>query len=132
MVTGENLARNCISHTYSILMMLCAWILPMNVSKSLIPTSLPGQMVRKTQKTFFEFSLITRGLPKWLSGKRICLPMQEMWICSLGRKDILEKKMATHSSILAWKIPWTEEPSGLQPKGSQRVGHNLATKQQQQ
>ena len=40
--------------------------------------------------------------------------------------------MATHSSILAWKIPWTGEPGGLHPKGSQRVGHNLATKQQQQ
>ena len=42
-----------------------------------------------------------------------------------------EKKMATHSSILAWEIPWTEEPGGLQSMGSQRVGHNLATKQQQ-
>ena len=40
--------------------------------------------------------------------------------------------MATHSSILAWRIPWTEEPGGLQSKGSQRVGHNLATKHQQQ
>ena len=102
----------------------------MNVSKSLISTSLPGQMVRKTQKTFFEFSLITRGLPKWLSGKRICLPMQEMWICSLGRKDILEKKMATHSSILAWEIPWTEESMVGYPcsRGSQKVRHNLETK----
>ena len=40
--------------------------------------------------------------------------------------------MATHSSILAWKIPWTEEPGGLQSMGSQRVGHDLATKQQRQ
>ena len=40
--------------------------------------------------------------------------------------------MGTHSSILAWEIPWTEEPDGLQPVGSQRVGHNLATKQQKQ
>ena len=42
----------------------------------------------------------------------------------LGWEDSLEKEMATHSSILAWKIPWTEEPGGLQSMGSQRVGHN--------
>ena len=46
---------------------------------------------------------------------------------SLGQEDPLEKKMTTHSNILAWEIPWTEEPSRLQPKGSQRVGHDLAT-----
>ena len=43
---------------------------------------------------------------------------------SLGREDLLEKEMATHSSILAWRIPWTEEPGGLQTMGSQRVGRN--------
>ena len=47
---------------------------------------------------------------------------------SLGWKDTLEEEMATHSSILAWKIPGTEEPGGLPSMGSQRVGHNLATK----
>ena len=47
---------------------------------------------------------------------------QEMWVRSLGREDPLEKEMATHSSILAWRIPWTEEPGGLQSMGSQRVG----------
>ena len=50
--------------------------------------------------------------------------MQETWVQSLSRKDLLEKKMATNSSILAWKIPWTEEPGRLQSMGSQRVGHN--------
>ena len=50
--------------------------------------------------------------------------MQETWVQSLGRKDPLEKEMATHSSILAWEIPWTEEPGRLQSIGSQRVGHN--------
>ena len=50
---------------------------------------------------------------------------------ALGREDPLEKGMATHSSILAWEIPWTEEPGGLQSMGLQRVGHDLATKQQQ-
>ena len=50
--------------------------------------------------------------------------MQETRVQSLGRKDLLEKEMATHSSILAWKIPWTEEPGGLQSMGSQRVEHD--------
>ena len=54
-----------------------------------------------------------------------CLPaMWETWVRSLGWEDSLEKDMATHSSILAWRIPWTEEPGGLQSMGSQRVGHN--------
>ena len=56
--------------------------------------------------------------------------MQEMWVPSLGCKDLLEEEMATHSSILAWEIPWTEEPGGLQSIGSQRVRHSLVTKQQ--
>ena len=50
--------------------------------------------------------------------------MQETWVRSLGREDPLEKEMATNSSILAWRTPWTEEPGRLQSKGSQRVGHN--------
>ena len=49
----------------------------------------------------------------------IHLPMQEMQVRSLGREDPLEKEMATCSSILAWKIPWTEQPSGLQPMGKE-------------
>ena len=50
--------------------------------------------------------------------------MQETRVQSLGREDPLEKEMATHSSILAWRIPWTEEPGGLQFMGSQRVKHD--------
>ena len=53
--------------------------------------------------------------------------MQETRVRYLGREDPLEQDMATRSSILAWKIPWTEEPGGLQSMGSHRVGHNLAT-----
>ena len=54
-----------------------------------------------------------------------CLPtMQETWVRSLGREDPLEKEMAPHSSPLAWKIPWTEEPGRLQSTGSQRVRHD--------
>ena len=48
--------------------------------------------------------------------------MQEMWVQSLGWEDPQEKEMATHSSILAWRIPWTEEPGGLQSMVPQRVG----------
>ena len=50
--------------------------------------------------------------------------MRETRIQSLGQKDLLEKEMATHSSFLAWKIPWMEEPGRLQSMGSQRVGHD--------
>ena len=50
--------------------------------------------------------------------------VQEAWVQSLGWEDPLEKEMATHSNILAWKISWTEEPGGLQSMGSQRVGHD--------
>ena len=54
-----------------------------------------------------------------------CLPtMRKTWVQSLGWEGLLEKEMATHSSILAWKILWTEEPGGLQSMGSQRVRHN--------
>ena len=49
--------------------------------------------------------------------------MQDSWVPSLDWEDLLEKEMATHSSILAWKIPWMEEPGGLQSMGPQRVGH---------
>ena len=60
-----------------------------------------------------------------LKKKKKNLPaVQETQIQSLGWEDPLEKEMATHSSILAWKISWTEEPGGLQSMGSQRVGHN--------
>ena len=50
--------------------------------------------------------------------------MWETWVQSLGREDPLEKEMATHSSTVAWKTPWTEKPDMLQSMGLQRVGHN--------
>ena len=52
--------------------------------------------------------------------------MQEMWVQSLGWEDLLEKEMATHSSILAWKIPWTEEPGRLQSMGLQKSQTQLS------
>ena len=57
---------------------------------------------------------------------------QETRVPSLGQEEPLEEEMATHSSILAWEIPWTEEPGGLLSMRLQRVGHDLVTKQQQQ
>ena len=54
-------------------------------------------------------------------------PVWETWVRSLGQEDPLEKEMVTHSSILAWRIPWTEEPGRLQSMGSQRVRHDWAT-----
>ena len=53
--------------------------------------------------------------------------MQETWVLSLGQEDPLEKGMETHSSTLAWRIPWTEEPGGLQPEGSRKFRHYWAT-----
>ena len=61
-----------------------------------------------------------------------CLPpMRETRVRSLGRENPLEKEMVTHSSILAWRLPWTEKPGGLLSMRSQRVGHDLVTKQLQ-
>ena len=72
------------------------------------------------QLSWLRASLVTQKL------KRLPL-MRETWVWSLGQEDPLEKEMATHSSILAWRIPWTEKPGGLQSMGSQRVRHNWET-----
>ena len=72
------------------------------------------------------------GLPRGLSGKESAAnqELQETRVQSWDQEDTLEKEIAPHSSILAWRIPRTKEPGGLQSMGSQRVGHDLATKQQ--
>ena len=73
-------------------------------------------------------SIFNRGGASLEAQRLKRLPaMRETWVRSLGREDPLEKGMATHSSILAWRIPWTEEPGRLQSMGSQRVGHDWAT-----
>ena len=69
------------------------------------------------EKTNHRVSLVAQTV-KHLSA------MQETRVQSLGWENPLEREMATHSSILAWKIPWTEEPGGLQSMGSKRVGHD--------
>ena len=63
----------------------------------------------------------TGGFPHSSVGKSSALPIQETWVRSLGREDPLEKEVAPHSSLLAWRIPWTEEPGGLQSLGSQEL-----------
>ena len=72
------------------------------------------------KKKLFTTSLVVQTV------KRLSI-MWETWVQSLGREDPLENEMAIHSSIIAWKIPWTEEPGRLQSMGSQRVGHNWVT-----
>ena len=73
----------------------------------------------KVEKTFY----MTKTSPVAQIVKRLPT-MQETRVRSLGREDPLEKEMATHASILAWKTPWTEEPGWLPSMGSQRVGHD--------
>ena len=63
------------------------------------------------------------GLPRWLIIEKLPA-VKETWIWSLGREDPLEEVMADHSSVLAWRLPWTEEPDGLQPTGLHRVRHD--------
>ena len=77
---------------------------------------------RKNLKTFllFKTSLVAQKVKR--------LPTtQETWVRSLSWEDLLEKEMATTSSLLAWRIPWTEEPGGLQSTGLQRIGHDWAS-----
>ena len=96
----------------------------------LIMFSLGGRSVPEMMTPLFSLNSNWKyvlGLPRWLSDKRICLPMQEMqekWVQFLSWEDFLEEQIATQSSILARIIPWTEEPGGLQSVESQRVGHD--------
>ena len=61
-------------------------------------------------------------MAQWIKNLPAMQEMQEMWVQSLDLEDPLEEEMANHSSILAWEIPWTEEPGRLQSTGSQRIG----------
>ena len=70
------------------------------------------------------YSLVITGSALVAQRLKPLLAMWETWVQFLSLEDPLEKEMATHSSILAWRIPWTEDPGGLQSMGSQRVGHD--------
>ena len=89
----------------------CIW------SSNSLGTIIMTQLVELTAQTLSSVAQTVKRLPA----------MWETWVRSLGREDPLEKEMATHSSTLAWKIPWTEKPCKLQSPGSQRVGHHWAT-----
>ena len=79
----------------------------------------------KTDATYSSSSSIPFDKTSLVAQRVKNLPaMQETWIRFLGWEDTLEKEMATHSNILAWRIPWTEEPGGLKSVGSQRVRHD--------
>ena len=75
----------------------------------------------------FIFEFGSHGASQAAQWQRVCLPMQETWVQSSGQEDPLEKEMVTLSSVLAWRIPRTEEPGGLQSMLSQRVKHDWVT-----
>ena len=74
-----------------------------------------------------DIPLTAEGASQVVLVVKTCVPMQEVWVRALGQEDPREKGMATHSSILAWRIPWTEEPGRLQTMGLQRVRHDWVT-----
>ena len=115
---------------------------PINVNKQMNMHKLP-KLLREGNKLHSSIVLITVhsiNLSAFYPGKqwaillsgaslvaqrvKCLLALQETWVRSLGREDPLEKEMATDSSVLAWKIPWTENPGRIQSIGSQRVGHD--------
>ena len=106
---GKNTGVGCIAFSEGchITFLLCVLNLPLLLSY-------------KDANDWIRASLVAQRLKR--------LPaMQETWVQSLGQEDPLEKKMATHSSTLAWRIPWTEEPGGLQSRRSQGVRHDWVT-----
>ena len=80
-------------------------------------------MTLKNSKSYLHADMVVWGFPGG-SEVKASTSNAETWVRSLGQEDPLEKETATHSSILAWKIPWIEERGRLQSTGSQRVGHD--------
>ena len=79
-----------------------------------------SQLMALAMHLIYEHRYLHTGLPWWLSGVKITTAVQETQVQSLDQEDSLEKEIATHSSILAWEIPWTEKPGGLQSMGLQK------------
>ena len=92
------------------------------------PDSMPGSGRFTGEGVGYPFQCSWTSLVMVKKEKKIHLPMQETRVWSLGWEDPLEKEMASHSSVIAWEIPWTDEP-GYSPRGLERVGHDLVTKQ---
>ena len=78
----------------------------------------------ESQRPFFKWTIVDLQVFPGGSVVKNRLPMQKTWVQSLGQEDPLEEEMTTHSSILAWRVPWMEEPDGLQFMGLQRAGHD--------
>ena len=107
----------------------CAWTLdnmPLGKMTHVLYRSLVSTEILLHDEYHFNFTNSGDGNPGGASGKESHLLMQEKQTQSLGWEDPLEREMATHSSILAWRIPWTEEPGGLQSMGSQGDRHDRA------
>ena len=120
-------AGNSCVHTY----VLSLLDLPPTPGSPLTPAHIPPS--RSSQSTGLSSLCVQQYPPSDLFYcGRARLPVQEMRVQSLGREDPLEREMATHSSILAWRFPWTEEPGGLHPWGPRRVRHDLEAREQQQ
>ena len=79
-------------------------------------------MSERLENLVTSYLYTAKDFPGGLDGKASVSTMREIWVQSLGQEDTLEKEMATHSSTIAWKIPWIKEPGRLQSMGSQRVG----------
>ena len=115
-ISCHNIFKCCLTRTLSFLLLELLWGL--SCCASLWSLSLLSLV----------FSLFWFTTAFFVAQRLKCLPgMQETWVWSLGWEDPLEKEMATHSSALAWRIPWREEPGRLQSMGLQRVGHDWVT-----
>ena len=102
-------------------------VLKLNTTKQPTQAKGPKTWTDASPEMIFEQPMTTWGFPSGSVGNKPPF-IQEMQVQSLGREDPPGKEMATHSSSLPWKIPWTEEPGRLQSKGSQRVRRDWATK----
>ena len=95
--------------------------------QSLIAFSLLYRVPRSWRSENLSYAILLRRASLVVQRVEHLPAMQETWVPSLGQEDPLEEEMATHTDILAWKIPWTEKPGRVQSIGSQRIGNNWAT-----
>ena len=104
---------------------ILAWEIPWTEEPGGLQSGVAKSQTRLSDFAFHFQSICKQFWASLVAQRLKHLPaMQETWVRSLGQENPLEKEMATHSSTLAWRIPWTEEPGGLQSTGSQRVRHD--------
>ena len=105
-----------------------AWKIPWMQESGRTPTVHGVSKSRTRLSDFTDTDIyLALGFPGGSNGIKDLPAVWETRVWSLGQEDTLEKRMATHSNIIGWRIPWTEEPGGLQSKGSQRVKNNSTT-----